>query len=103
MSKYFQLEEVCLALLERFGILYEAIPADEIAQEQDDTHLEDRMGGCEVYSTELGKHIYTVFPDDVQELLLLMASTIYSDDEDDLSFEFELDPRPVRDQEDEED
>jgi hypothetical protein len=37
------------------------------------------MGGVEGYSMDFNATTYILLPDDVQEILLLMASTIYSD------------------------
>lgn len=106
MSRNTQLEELVLEMLERFGVLSDGTPLADDATPLD---AADCLAGIEAYSVDLGAQTYVVLPEDVQELFLLMASVIYADsqyedeeDEDDEFsggpvFEFELDPRPVRD------
>lgn len=106
MARGEQLEELVLEMLERFGVLSDGTPLDDEATPMD---VADSLAGIEGYSLEHSAHTYVILPEDVQELFLLMASTIYADtqyeddEEDEFSggpvYEFELDPTPVRDYE----
>lgn len=89
MKSHEELIELVAELLERFGVI-ELAPMDP--DEMDASDLVDRMGGCEGFSLDFSQTTYVMFPDDVQDLLLDLASAIYSDDgfaEDELDEEEE--------------
>lgn len=93
MKSHEELIYLVAELLERFGVV-ELAPMDPEDMDADD--MVDRMGGCEGFSLDFSKTTYVLFPDDVQDLLLDLASAIYSDDfadddfaEDDLDGEEE--------------
>lgn len=83
-----ELASLIADLLNRFEV-YPNGPLDP--EEIDKDNLADTLGGCEGYSMAFNQTVYVVFPDDVQDLLLSLASAIYSDeeDEDDLLWEEE--------------
>lgn len=79
MKSHEELMSLVSELLERFGVI-ELSPIDP--DEMDASEYVDRMGGCEGYSMDFGATTYVLFPDDVQDLLLLLASAIYSDEDE---------------------
>ena len=86
MKSHEELMDLVAELLERFGVT-ELSPIDP--DELEASEYVDRMGGCEGYSMDFSATTYILFPDDVQDLLLLLASAIYSDDDVYLSDEEE--------------
>jgi hypothetical protein len=87
MKSHEELASLVAELLERFGVM-ELSPIDP--DEMDASEYVDRMGGCEGYSMDFSANTYILFPDDVQDLLLLLASAIYSDEyEEDAYFDEE--------------
>lgn len=78
MKSHEELASLVAELLERFGVLNLA-PIDP--DETDANEYIDRMGGCEGYSMDFNANTYILFPEDVQDLLLLLASAIYSDED----------------------
>lgn len=78
MKSHEELIELVAELLERFGVV-ELAPMDPEEMSEDD--MVDRIGGCEGFSLDFSQVTYIMFPDDVQDLLLDLASAIYSDDE----------------------
>lgn len=85
MTSHEELLDLVAELLERFGVTanYPLDDADATAQQ-----MADSLGGIEGYSSDFGAMTYVLLPDDVQELLLLLASAVYADD---LELEDELD------------
>jgi hypothetical protein len=75
-----EIVELVAELLERFGVM-DGSPIDPDEMTAQD--LADRMGGCEGYTMDFHAETYILFPDDVQELLLMLASAIYSDEDED--------------------
>jgi hypothetical protein len=89
LARYEQLSGLVVDLLERLGVM-DTSPIDP--DEATAKDIIDRMGGVEGYSMDFHATTYILLPDDVQEILLLMASTIYSDtsyDNDDYSLDGE--------------
>jgi len=96
------LEELVFELLERFGVLADTSDdAEELST--------DSIAGLEAYVMELEKPAYVIFPEDVQMLLQEITSVLYDNYRDEnylpvdefdtgLEIEFTLDPRPVRDE-----
>lgn len=85
MTTHEELLDLVAELLERFGVMANHPLDDEEATAQE---MADSLGGIEGYSLDFGAMTYVLMPDDVQELLLLLASAVYSDDlelEDNLS------------------
>lgn len=80
LAKYDQLTALVEELLTRFGIVAHSPIDMEEATPQD---VADRLAGIEGYSLQLNAMTYILLPEDVQETLLLMASTIYADSDDD--------------------
>jgi len=77
MKSHEELAELVAELLERFGVInLEPIDPDDLTEDD----LSDRMGGCEGFSLDFNKTTYIMFPSDVQDQLLSLASAIYSDD-----------------------
>ena len=77
MTTHEGLLDLVAELLERFGVMANHPLDDEYATAQE---MADRLGGIEGYSLDFGATTYVLLPDDVQELLLLLASAVYSDD-----------------------
>ena len=80
MKSHEELRELVAELLERFGVV-ETSPMDPEDMTMED--YADRLGGIEGYSNDFGHMTYVLLPDDVQDLLLELASAIYSDEDDD--------------------
>lgn len=83
LSKYGKLANLVEDLLNRFGITACSLIDPEVSTPQT---LADRLAGIEVYSLQTSGMIYVIMPEEVQELLLLMASAIYTDEDDDSYF-----------------
>ena len=80
MTSHEELLDLVAELLERFGVTANYPLDDENATAQE---MADSLGGIEGYSSDFGAMTYILFPEDVQELLLLLASAVYSDDYED--------------------
>lgn len=78
MRSHEELIDLVAALLERLGITYSGPINSDDWTAQD---LADSLGGIEGYSYDFQAVTYITLPEDVQELLLLMASAIYSDED----------------------
>jgi len=85
-EEFRKLLEASHLLLQKFGITdYEPIEDDS------DIDVEDwaaRWGGVEGYSSAFGRFVYVSFTQEVQELLMDMASILHENMEDDYSIEF---------------
>jgi hypothetical protein len=79
MKSHEELAELVAELLERVGITYSGPINSDDWTAQD---LANSLGGIEGYSYDFQAVTYVTFPEDVQELLLLMASAIYSDEDE---------------------
>jgi hypothetical protein len=80
MKSHEELAELVAELLERVGITYSGPINSDDWTAQD---LANSLGGIEGYSYDFQAVTYVTLPEDVQELLLLMASAIYSDEDED--------------------
>lgn len=77
MTTHEELLDLVAELLERFGITANYPLDDDNVTAQE---MADSLGGIEGYSYDFKAMTYVLFPEDVQELLLLLASAVYADD-----------------------